>query len=91
MDKSHKSHAEKNRARGAFASITDPRILVPAIGGAFRKLNPRVLVRNPVMFVVEVVATLTTVLLIRDIVAGTGGYGFSFQINLWLWFTVLFA
>jgi K+-transporting ATPase ATPase B chain len=47
--------------------------------------------RNPVMFVVEIVATLTTVLFIRDIATGTGDYLFSFQINLWLWFTVLFA
>src|SRR5512132_2444954 len=58
---------------------------------AFRKLDPRVMVRNPVMFTVEVVATLTTVLFIRDLVLGRGGLGFSFQINLWLWFTVLFA
>jgi K+-transporting ATPase ATPase B chain len=82
---------EKTRTRGAFASISDPKILVPAIGGAFRKLDPRIMIRNPVMFVVEVVAALTTILIIRDIIAGKGGYGFSFQINLWLWFTVLFA
>ena len=49
------------------------------------------MVRNPVMFVVEVVATLTTILFLRDLVTGAGGLGFSFQINLWLWFTVLFA
>ncbi len=47
--------------------------------------------RNPVMFAVEVVATLTTILFLRDLVTGAGGYGFSFQINLWLWFTVVFA
>src|SRR5476649_2082698 len=47
--------------------------------------------RNPVMFAVELVATLTTILFLRDLVTGAGGYGFSFQINLWLWFTVLFA
>ena len=64
---------------------------MPAIGDAFRKLDPRVMISNPVMFVVEVVATLTTVLFIRDLVTGGGGLGFSFQINLWLWFTVLFA
>jgi K+-transporting ATPase ATPase B chain len=76
--------------------MADAKILVPAIGEAFKKLNPRVMVRNPVMFVVEVVAILTTVLLVRDLVApeqqvGAGGLGFSIQINLWLWFTVLFA
>jgi K+-transporting ATPase ATPase B chain len=47
--------------------------------------------KNPVMFVVEIVATLTTFLLLRDWLAGKTALGFSFQINLWLWFTVLFA
>ncbi len=65
--------------------------MLPAIGDAFRKLNPRAMIRNPVMFVVEVVATLTTVLFVRDLVTGAGHYGFALQINLWLWFTVLFA
>ena len=49
------------------------------------------LIRNPVMFVLEVVAALTTVIFIRDVLAGGGHYGFAFQIILWLWFTVLFA
>src|SRR3954463_16033070 len=49
------------------------------------------MVRNPVMFVVEVVAPLTPVLFLRDLLAGRAGLGFAFQINLWLWFTVLFA
>ncbi|MGQ3671428.1 potassium-transporting ATPase subunit KdpB [Xanthobacter sp. TB0136] len=73
------------------ASILDARILVPAIGGAFRKLNPKSLARNPVMFVVAVVSLLTTVLLVKDIVTGAEHVGFSLQIVLWLWFTVLFA
>src|SRR5690606_3684481 len=47
-------------------SLLDSRILAPAIGGAFRKLDPRSLARNPVMFVVAVVAALTTVLLLKD-------------------------
>ncbi|MES2255351.1 MAG: potassium-transporting ATPase subunit KdpB [Pseudomonadota bacterium] len=81
----------KARNRSAFATITDPKILVPAIGDAFRKLDPRIMIRNPVMFVVEIVATLTTILFIRDIAAGAPHLGFAFQINLWLWFTVLFA
>ncbi|HVB17315.1 MAG TPA: potassium-transporting ATPase subunit KdpB [Stellaceae bacterium] len=72
-------------------TMTDPKILVPAIGQAFRKLDPRLMARNPVMFAVELVATLTTLLFLRDLVIGAGGYGFSFQINLWLWFTVVFA
>src|SRR5579872_4622830 len=73
------------------SSVMDPAILWPAIGDAFKKLNPRVMARNPVMFVVEIVATLTTVLFFRDLVTGGAHLGFSFQINLWLWFTVLFA
>ena len=73
------------------ASILDARILVPALGGAFRKLDPRSLAKNPVMFVVAVVAVLTTILLVKDLAAGSGSIGFSFQIVLWLWFTVLFA
>ncbi|MBY5333822.1 potassium-transporting ATPase subunit KdpB [Rhizobium leguminosarum] len=73
------------------ASIMDSRILIPAVGDAFKKLNPRALARNPVMFVVATVSVLTTVLFLRDLVAGNGNLGFSFQINLWLWFTVLFA
>ncbi|MBY5864941.1 potassium-transporting ATPase subunit KdpB [Rhizobium leguminosarum] len=73
------------------ASVIDSRILIPAVGAAFKKLNPRALARNPVMFVVATVSVLTTVLFLRDLVAGNGNLGFSFQINLWLWFTVLFA
>ncbi|MBV9989803.1 MAG: potassium-transporting ATPase subunit KdpB [Alphaproteobacteria bacterium] len=66
-------------------------LLVPAVGGAFAKLHPRHMIGNPVMFVVEIVATLTTVLFVRDLVTGAGHLGFALQINLWLWFTVLFA
>jgi len=73
------------------ASILDARILIPAVGDAFRKLNPKSLARNPVMFVVAVVSALTTVLLAKDIVTGGASVGFSSQIVLWLWFTVLFA
>ncbi|ASY72355.1 potassium-transporting ATPase subunit B [Sinorhizobium fredii USDA 205] len=72
-------------------SILDARILIPAIGDAFRKLNPKALARNPVMFVVTVVSALTTVLLFRDLITGGENIGFSFQIVIWLWFTVLFA
>jgi potassium-transporting ATPase ATP-binding subunit len=79
------------RKRMPVSTLTDPKILGPAVIDAFRKLDPRAMVKNPVMFTVEVVATLTTVLFVRDLVTGHGGLGFSFQINLWLWFTVLFA
>jgi len=68
-----------------------PEIVVPALGSAFAKLDPRVMIRNPVMFVVEVVALLTTVLFLRDLATGAGNLGFSFQIILWLWFTLMFA
>ena len=85
--------ALSTQRRGAASTLSDPRILGPALVDAFRKLDPRVMVKNPVMFTVEVVATLTTVLFIRDLVMGinAGTWGFAFQINLWLWFTVLFA
>ncbi|AYD02544.1 potassium-transporting ATPase subunit KdpB [Neorhizobium sp. NCHU2750] len=73
------------------ASILDSRILIPAIGAAFTKLNPRTLAKNPVMFVVATVSVLTTVLFLRDLAVGGDNLGFSFQLNLWLWFTVLFA
>jgi K+-transporting ATPase ATPase B chain len=66
-------------------------MIVTAIKDAFRKLNPRTLARNPVMFVVEIVSVLTTILVIRDIVTGAGGILFSAQITFWLWFTVIFA
>src|SRR5690242_3719659 len=72
------------------ASLFDPAILGPAVGYAFCKLDPRSLWRNPVMFAVEVVSLVTTILFSRDVFAGTGA-GFSRQISLWLWFTVLFA
>lgn len=80
-----------SKQRGSVAAMFDPAILAPAIGDTFRKLDPRLMWRNPVMFVVEVVATLTTVLFLRDLVTGGGNLGFTFQIVLWLWITVLFA
>src|SRR5579872_4410555 len=82
---------ERIRKGSSFATMTDPKILIPAVGDSFKKLNPRHMIANPVMFVVEVVATLTTILFIRDLVTGAGNIGFAFQINLWLWFTVVFA
>nr|WP_319483743.1 potassium-transporting ATPase subunit KdpB [uncultured Cohaesibacter sp.] len=72
-------------------SIFDTRIIVPAVGTAFRKLNPLTLIKNPVMFVVGVVSVLTTLLFLKGIIGGSGSIGFSFQIVLWLWFTLVFA
>ena len=80
----------KVRKRTA-STMTDPAILVPAIGDAFKKLDPRHMMSSPVMFVVEIVASLTTILFFRDLFTGGADLAFSFQINLWLWFTVLFA
>ena len=79
------------RKQMPVSALFDPKIVVPAIGSAFIKLDPRTLMKNPVMFVLEVVTALTTVILIRDIVTGGANLGFEFQIVLWLWFTVLFA
>ncbi len=77
--------------RKPSATLLDPDILWPAIGASFVKLDPRAMARNPVMFVVEVVAALTTVIFVRDLVAGGEQLLFTFQIMAWLWFTVLFA
>ena len=83
---------ESSQARKQpVSALFDARIVIPAIGSAFVKLDPRVLMKNPVMFVLEVVSVLTTVILVRDIATMSGNVGFEFQIVLWLWFTVLFA
>src|ERR1700757_4818169 len=79
------------RRQRPVSALFDPKIVLPAIGSAFVKLDPRTLVKNPVMFVLEVVTALTTVILIRDLVTGTGHVGFEFQIVLWLWFRVFLA
>ncbi len=79
------------RKQMPVSALFDPKILLPAIGSAFTKLDPRTLIKNPVMFVLEVVSALTTVILLRDLVTGGGQIGFEFQIVVWLWFTVLFA
>jgi len=72
-------------------ALLDGSIILPAIRSAFVKLDPRVLIKCPVMFVVEIVALLTTVILVRDLLTGGENIGFTFQIILWLWFTLLFA
>jgi potassium-transporting ATPase ATP-binding subunit len=72
-------------------SLWNPAILRQAIVGAFTKLDPRVMVKNPVMFVVEVGSVLTSALVIENLAQHKPGFGFNLQITLWLWFTVLFA
>jgi len=78
-------------AKSTDISIFDPGIVWPAIGSAVRKLHPMAQIRNPVMFVVEAVAALTTLIFLRDVFTGGDRLGFSFQVILWLWFTLLFA
>ncbi|KQW31612.1 potassium-transporting ATPase subunit B [Rhizobium sp. Root274] len=73
------------------SALFDPAILLPAMRDAFIKLDPRKLLRNPVIFVTEIVAVVVTILFIRDFAANPGEAGFSGQIAAWLWFTVLFA
>jgi potassium-transporting ATPase ATP-binding subunit len=72
-------------------SLLEPSIVVPAIGDSFRKLDPRTLMRNPVMFAVEIVAAVSSVLFLRDLFYDSGHALFTGQITAWLWFTVLFA
>src|ERR1043166_4597909 len=79
------------RKRTPSSALFDAKIVAPAIGSAFVKLDPHKLMSNPVMFVLEIVTILTTAILARDLFAGSGQFGFEFQIVLWLWFTVLFA
>jgi len=79
------SKAEKKIA------IWNAQIITRALVDSCKKLNPITMMKNPVMLVVEVGSVITTILLIRDLVAGAAGTGFALQITLWLWFTVLFA
>ena len=72
-------------------SLFDQKILRRALWDAFAKLDPRVMVRKPVMFVVEVGSTLTTILFTVNLLTRRGDLRFDLQIAAWLWFTVLFA
>src|ERR1700676_936379 len=79
--------AEKKKSK----SIWDMKIVRRALLDSLVKLDPRNMMKNPVMFVVEVGSVATTILLIRDVLRHQGAFGFNLQITLWLWFTVLFA
>ncbi len=86
------SGGQAPRPRG----ILDPELLRAALPHAVRKLDPRLLIRNPVMFVVELTAALVTITWFAHItglqaLTGSSGTGFELQIGVWLWFTVLFA
>jgi len=79
--------AEKKKSR----SIWDMKIVRRALLDSLVKLDPRNMMKNPVMFVVEVGGVATSILLVRDVLQHQGAFGFNLQITLWLWFTVLFA
>jgi K+-transporting ATPase ATPase B chain len=85
MDQVHLHHPAKVKL------LADKRILWRAVLDSYVKLHPRTMVKNPVMFVVEVGAVLTTIQLAWNAFHGAGHLGFGLQITLWLWFTVLFA
>jgi K+-transporting ATPase ATPase B chain len=72
-------------------SIWDRSILRRAIIDSFRKFDPRIQVRNPVMMIVEIGSFVTTIVLLQELATGTGSPLFTGQVAFWLWFTVLFA
>ena len=72
-------------------SLWDTKIVRRALVDAITKLNPRTMMKNPVMFVVEIGSVITSIYLLRDVLAHHGALRFDLQITLWLWFTVLFA
>jgi K+-transporting ATPase ATPase B chain len=71
-------------------TIWQPQLVKPAVAGSFRRLDPRLLWHNPVMFVVEIVSVVTTLIAAANLVSG-GPFWFNIHISVWLWFTVLFA
>src|ERR1035437_4025413 len=79
------------RPKNAPRSLFDPSIVKRAGLDAFRKLDPRLVAKNPVMFVVEVGSLMTTYLFFKDMFSGAHSLLFTGQIMLWLWFTVIFA
>ncbi len=86
------SRSETSALRKQIKGGFNRAILWEAVKDSFRKLDPRSLWRNPVMFVVEVVAALITFFVIRDMIAGhLSSLGFNLQITVWLWITVIFA
>ena len=77
--------------RASATRLFDPALTRRAMADAFKKLNPRTLARNPVIFVTEIVSLAVTLVFARDLASGNGQALFSGQIAAWLWFTVLFA
>ena len=84
----------KASMKGKSPSLMTPSLLRPALVESFKRLSPKYMVRNPVMFVVEVGSVMTTALWIRDLTAPAAGqppHWFTLWVALWLWFTVIFA
>jgi K+-transporting ATPase ATPase B chain len=77
--------------RARRISIWDPGIVRQAVVDSFKKLDPRVQVKNPVMFIVEVGSLLTTIIFVQELAGGGGRPLFTGQVAFWLWFTVVFA
>jgi potassium-transporting ATPase ATP-binding subunit len=86
-----KRKADKEMVNTRKRSLWDTKIVRRALVDALTKLNPRTMMKNPVMFVVEIGSVITSIYLVRDIMAHHGALRFDLQITLWLWFTVLFA
>src|ERR1700748_3436323 len=81
----------KLQKQAPASAMLDPKIVMPAIGSAFAKLDPRGMIQHPRLFGGEGVAAVPTIIFLRDLVTGGESLAFTFQIILWLWFTVLFA
>jgi potassium-transporting ATPase ATP-binding subunit len=79
--------SHRRRAKPLF----DSSIVKRALWDSVVKLNPKTMMKNPVMFVVEIGAAVTSAITLRDSIGQAPDLGFTFQITLWLWFTVLFA
>src|SRR5260370_42589398 len=92
-----KRRIQKRERRRGRSSLTDRTILLPALADSFKKLDPRRMARNPVMFVVEVGSVITTVIFVLDLFNGTPGFSgannelFVGQITVWLGLTARFA
>ena len=78
------------KTKSTQTSTFDRKIILQALLDSLKKLNPKTLIRNPVMFVVEVVAIISTYVVLREIVTGRESL-FNIQITFWLWITVFFA
>ena len=71
-------------------SIFEPKSVIEALKGSIKRLNPIVLLRNPVMLIVEIGAIITTLIALVNLAYG-GNFLFNIQISIWLWFTVIFS